>query len=159
MSYLDLGTHDQLEKYSDYSSGCGNSAVGVGHMYGDNDVDDDDEPLAIHLLPNILIGTGKYCRSCKYHDKAVDTSHLTDNGYLITASAGNLYSAKILPYRCNSSKYFWYYVNPKRVLMEILGSKYVKIWKINVPAIDENCSDMQKENSLDSEGIKDGKLF
>ena len=43
--------------------------------------------------------------------------------------------------------------------MDILGSKYVKIWKINVPAIDENCSDMQKENSLDSEGIKDGKLF
>jgi len=43
--------------------------------------------------------------------------------------------------------------------MEILGSKYVKIWKINVPAIDENCSDMQKENSLDSEGIKDGKSF
>ena len=101
MSYLDLGTHDQLKKYSDHSSGCGNS---VGHMYVDNNVDDDDEPSAIHLLPNILIGTGKYCRSCKYHDKAVDTSHLTDNGYLITASAGNLYSAKILPYRCNSSK-------------------------------------------------------
>jgi len=126
MSYLDLGTHDQLKKYSDYSSGCGNSAVGVGHMYGDNDVDDDDEPLAIHLLPNILIGTGKYCRSCKYHDKAVDTSHLTDNGYLITASA---------------------------------GSKYVKIWKINVPTIDENGSDMQKENSLDSEGLKDDQVF
>ena len=107
MSYLDLGTLDQLKKYSDYSSGCGNSAVGVGHMYGDNDVDDDDEPLAIHLLPNILIGTGKYCRSCKYHDKAVDTSHLTDNGYLITASAGNLYSVKILPDKYNSSKYYF----------------------------------------------------
>ena len=99
MSYLDLGTQDQLKMYSDYSSGCGNSVGQI--VYGDNDVDYDDEPSAIHLLPNILIGTGKYCRSCKYHDKAVDTSHLTDNGYLITASAGNLYSAKILPYRCN----------------------------------------------------------
>ena len=41
------------------------------------DLDTDD---VIHLLPNILIGTGKYCRSCKYHDKAVDNAHLTDNG-------------------------------------------------------------------------------
>ncbi len=41
------------------------------------DLESDD---VIHLLPNILIGTGKYCRSSKYHDKAVDTAHLTDNG-------------------------------------------------------------------------------
>ena len=102
MSYLDLGTHDQLKKYSDHSSGCGNSVGQI--VYGDNDIDYDDEPSAIHLLPNILIGTGKYCRSCKYHDKAVDTSHLTDNGYLITASAGNLYSVKPLPDPYNSSK-------------------------------------------------------
>ena len=44
----------------------------------------------IHLLPNILIGTGKYCRSSKYHDKAVDQAFLTDNGYLITGSSGSL---------------------------------------------------------------------
>ena len=47
----------------------------------------------------------------------------------------------------------------KELLIEFLGSKYVKIWKINVPTIDENGSDMQKENSLDSEGLKDGKSF
>ena len=44
------------------------------------------------MLPNILIGTGKYCRSSKYHDKAVDNSFLTDNGYLITASAGSKFT-------------------------------------------------------------------
>ncbi len=43
----------------------------------------------LHLLPNILIGTGKYCRSSKYHDKAVDNAFLTDNGYLISGSAGS----------------------------------------------------------------------
>ena len=86
MSYLDLGTPEQLRKYSSHASGCGNVVNGLGNAYTD---DDDEEPSAIHLLPNILIGTGKYCRSCKYHDKAVDTVHITDNGYLITASAGN----------------------------------------------------------------------
>lgn len=45
----------------------------------------------LHLLPNILIGTGKYCRSSKYHDKAVDNAYLTDNGYMITGSAGSKY--------------------------------------------------------------------
>ena len=38
-----------------------------------------------------MIGTGKYCRSSKYHDKAVDNAYLTDNGYLITGSAGSKY--------------------------------------------------------------------
>ena len=47
----------------------------------------------------------------------------------------------------------------KEFLIEILGSKYVKIWKINVPTIAENGSDVQKENSLDSEGLIDGKSF
>ena len=47
----------------------------------------------------------------------------------------------------------------KELLIEFLGSKYVKIWKINVPTIDENGSDMQKENSSDSEGLKDGMSF
>ena len=50
---------------------------------------EDYEPDSIHILPNILIGTGKYCRSSKYHDKSVDIAHLTDNGYLITASEGS----------------------------------------------------------------------
>jgi hypothetical protein len=87
MSYLDLGTPEQLKNYTNHAVGCGNVVNGLSNAYTD-DNDDDDEPSAIHLLPNILIGTGKYCRSCKYHDKAVDTAHLTDNGYLITASAG-----------------------------------------------------------------------
>merc|ERR1712223_1316355 len=47
--------------------------------------------LVYHLLPNILIGTGKYCRSSKYHDKSVDTVFLTDNGYLVTGSEGSKY--------------------------------------------------------------------
>ena len=43
------------------------------------------------MLPNILIGTGKYCRSSKYHDKSVDQAFLTDNGYLVTGSEGSKY--------------------------------------------------------------------
>ena len=86
MSYLDLGSSEHLDDYAKYATRCGN---GVTSMRTVNEEEEDDEPSAIHLLPNILIGTGKYCRSCKYHDKAVDTAHLTDNGYLITASAGN----------------------------------------------------------------------
>lgn len=43
----------------------------------------------IHLLPNILIGTGRYCRSSKYHDKAVDVLFVTGNGYIITCSSGS----------------------------------------------------------------------
>lgn len=45
----------------------------------------------IHLLPNILVSTGCYCRSSKYHDKAVDNLYWTGNGYMITASAGSKY--------------------------------------------------------------------
>jgi len=43
----------------------------------------------IHLMPNTLVGTGRYRRSSKYHDKSVDTFHVTDNGYMITASSGS----------------------------------------------------------------------
>merc|ERR1719367_1527457 len=79
-----LFTCYQLRNYSKHpisgGSGCSNGINGFSE-----DSDDDDEPETIHLLPNILIGTGKYCRSSKYHDKAVDTAYLTDNGYLITA--------------------------------------------------------------------------
>ncbi len=35
------------------------------------------------------MGTGRYCRSSKYHDKAVDAVHPTGNGYLVTASTGS----------------------------------------------------------------------
>jgi len=42
-----------------------------------------------HLLPNILVGTGRYCRSSKYHDKAVDVLHSTGNGFIVTASQGS----------------------------------------------------------------------
>ena len=34
-------------------------------------------------------GTGRYCRSSKYHDKAVDVLHSTGNGFLVTASQGS----------------------------------------------------------------------
>lgn len=34
-------------------------------------------------------GTGRHCRSCKYHDKAVDVLEATNNGFLITASTGS----------------------------------------------------------------------
>lgn len=47
------------------------------------------ENETIHLLPNILVGTGRYRRSCKYHDKSIDTMHLSNNGYLITGSSGS----------------------------------------------------------------------
>lgn len=43
----------------------------------------------IHLMPNILVGTGRYRRSSKYHDKSVDTFHVTDNNYMVTASSGS----------------------------------------------------------------------
>lgn len=43
----------------------------------------------LHLMPNTLVGTGRYRRSSKYHDKSVDTFHVTDNGYMITASSGS----------------------------------------------------------------------
>ena len=51
----------------------------------------DDYFQVHHLLPNILIGTGKYCRSSKYHDKSVDQANLTENGYLVTGSEGSKY--------------------------------------------------------------------
>lgn len=41
------------------------------------------------LIVRILSGTGRYCRSSKYHDKAVDVLHHTGNGFLITASQGS----------------------------------------------------------------------
>merc|ERR1719228_2200576 len=43
----------------------------------------------IHLMPNTLVGTGRYRRSSKYDDKSVDTFHVSENGYLITASSGS----------------------------------------------------------------------
>ena len=48
-----------------------------------------DTRETIHLLPNILTGTGRHGRSSKYHDKATDCLHVTDNGYLVTASTGS----------------------------------------------------------------------
>lgn len=60
----------------------------------------------IHLMPNTLVclrllsfpdallpqvGTGRYRRGSKYHDKSVDTIHCSDNGYIVTASTGSKY--------------------------------------------------------------------
>jgi len=43
----------------------------------------------IHLMPNSLVGTGRYRRSSKYHDKNVDYFAVTENGYFVTASSGS----------------------------------------------------------------------
>lgn len=43
----------------------------------------------VHLMPNTLVGTGRYRRSSKYHDKSVDSFHLCSNGYMVTASSGS----------------------------------------------------------------------
>ena len=44
---------------------------------------------ALHLMPNIQVGTGRYRRSHKYHDKNVDKVWVADNGYMVTVSAGS----------------------------------------------------------------------
>jgi len=91
--------------------------------------DEDDEPDTIHILPNILIGTGKYCRSGKYHDKSVDVCHLTENGYLITASE---------------------------------GSKFVKIWKIQVPtspAEENDAGDDEKSLLLEDTEVRELQIL
>merc|ERR1719228_750596 len=62
--------------------------------------------LTIHLMPNTLVGTGRYRRSSKYHDKSVDTFHVSDNGYMITASSGSKFVKiwKIENYEENAEK-------------------------------------------------------
>jgi hypothetical protein len=44
--------------------------------------------LNLHDLPP-KVGTGRYRRGSKYHDKSVDTLHVSDNGYIVTASLGS----------------------------------------------------------------------
>ena len=44
---------------------------------------------ALHLMPNIQVGTGRYRRSHKYHDKNVDKVWVADNGYMVTVSSGS----------------------------------------------------------------------
>ena len=44
---------------------------------------------ALHLMPNIQVGTGRYRRSHKYHDKNVDKVWVADNGYMVTVSTGS----------------------------------------------------------------------
>lgn len=53
----------------------------------------------LHLMPNTLVGTGRYRRSSKYHDKSVDTLHVSDNGYIVTASSGSKF-VKIWKVHC-----------------------------------------------------------
>ena len=47
------------------------------------------EAPALHLMPNIQVGTGRYRRSHKYHDKNVDKVWVADNGYMVTVSTGS----------------------------------------------------------------------
>ena len=42
--------------------------------------------------PNLLtaqVGTGRFRRSHKYHDKNVDSVWVSDNGYMVTVSTGS----------------------------------------------------------------------
>jgi len=52
---------------------------------------DTTQGSVLHLMPNTLVGTGRYRRGSKYHDKSVDTLHVSDNGYIVTASSGSKY--------------------------------------------------------------------
>ena len=40
-----------------------------------------------HIL--LKVGTGRYRRSHKYHDKNVDKVWVSDNGYMVTVSTGS----------------------------------------------------------------------
>lgn len=53
----------------------------------------------LHMMPNTLVGTGRYRRGSKYHDKSVDTLHVSDNGYIVTASLGSKF-VKIWKVHC-----------------------------------------------------------
>jgi len=57
---------------------------------------------ALHLMPNTLVGTGRYRRSSKYHDKSVDTMYVSDNGFIVTASCGSKF-VKIWKVSCNEN--------------------------------------------------------
>jgi len=57
------------------------------------------EGSTLHLMPNTLVGTGRYRRGSKYHDKKVDTLHCSDNGYIVSGSLGSKY-VKIWKVRC-----------------------------------------------------------
>ena len=48
-----------------------------------------EESPALHLMPNVQVGTGRYRRSHKYHDKSVDKVWVADNGYMVTVSTGS----------------------------------------------------------------------
>ena len=37
----------------------------------------------------LQVGTGRYRRSHKYHDKNVDKVWVSDNGYMVTVSTGS----------------------------------------------------------------------
>ena len=97
---------------------------------------DDDETL--HIIPNILIGTGRYCRSCKYHDKAIDTMHLTDNGYLITGSTGSKYM-KI--WKFDNSKIDWEKTEVKELQILRDHLDYLTISRVEGDSIYSSCSD------------------
>jgi len=51
--------------------------------------DEPEEAAALHLMPNIQVGTGRFRRSHKYHDKNVDRVWVADNGYMVTGSTGS----------------------------------------------------------------------
>ena len=69
--------------------------------------------LSPHLiLP--LTALHRYRRGVKYHDKSVNALHVSDNGYIITASLGSKYVA---------------FIKMSAVTKTIV--RFVKIWKVD----------------------------
>jgi len=54
-----------------------------------DNAEEDETEAALHLMPNIQVGTGRFRRSHKYHDKNVDKVWVSDNGYMVTVSTGS----------------------------------------------------------------------
>jgi len=52
---------------------------------------DIEDETTLHLMPNVQVGTGRFRRSHKYHDKNVDSVWVSENGYMVTVSTGSKY--------------------------------------------------------------------
>ncbi|XP_071747049.1 uncharacterized protein [Lepeophtheirus salmonis] len=93
----------------------------------------------LHLLPNILIGTGRYCRACKYHDKGIDNMFLTDNGYLITGSSGSKY-VKIWKFNTSHTE-DWEGTDVKELQILRDHDDYITALRVYENKIYSSCSD------------------
>ena len=69
------------------------------------------------LFPHLILPLTflhRYRRGVKYHDKSVNALHVSDNGYIITASLGSKYVA---------------FIKMSAVTKTI--ARFVKIWKVD----------------------------